>query len=269
MENIPHQTLTDDFYQAWKLAIKTVISLAAPISKQKNVHFSLLRDHLNQPFIEHFSFRFSNQIFFCCIQTDSDTGVNTTRSDVLYKYALECGAIPCLFPLTKSDDGAWKPYTPDNPIHFIDDKGVPEPLELSNAISENLIGMSDWEILDWSVSIVVDYIMDKFDIKDRHEINHQSTTGIYPQIWFEDKTGSVNYVVVSAVRYPKMDAPRPENIEEICKHSNSTGQGFFASVSIAQADGFKEDPSLGYRPPAEFIYRGCGANVNFKGLEKL
>jgi len=269
MENIEHKTLTADFFEAWKLAIQTVISTALPLSKQKNVHFSMLRDHLNQPFIEHFSFGFSNQIFFCCIQTDEDTGVRPTSTAALCKYARECGAIPCLIPLTKSDDGTWKAYTPDYPLHFIDDDGDPQPLDLSSVISEGLVGMSDWEILDWSVNIVVDHIVDKFDIKNRHEINYQSTTGIYPQIWFKDKTGSVNYVVVSAVRYPKMDAPKPENIEEICEFSNLTGKGFFASISIAQADGFKEDPGLGYRPPIEFIYRGCGAHVNFKGLEKL
>jgi len=269
VENIPHQTLTANFFEAWKLAIQTVISNAVPLSEKKNVHFSMLRDHLNQPFIEHFSFGLSNKIFFCCIQTDEDTGVSITPTDMLYKYALECGAIPCLFPLTKSVDGAWKPYTPDNPLHFITANGDFEPLELSYTISEGLVEMSDWEILDWSVSIVVDHIMDKFDIKNRHEINYQSTTGIYPQIWFKDKTGTLNYVVVSAVRYPKMDAPKPENIEEICKFANLTGNGFFASVSIAQADGFKSDPGIGYRPPAEFIYRGCGVHVNFKGLEKL
>jgi hypothetical protein len=269
MENIEHQTLTTEFYEAWKLAIETVISIALPLSKEKNIHFSLLRDHLNQPFIEHFSFRFGNQIFFCCVHTDEKTGVTPAATDALYKYARECGAVPCVIPITKSDDGTWKPYTPDYPLHFIKDDGDPEPLIFSSIISKDLVEMSDWEILDWAINVVVDHIMDKFGIKHRHEINYQSTTGIYPQIWFKDQNGSVNYVVVSAVRFPKTDASKPDNIEEICGFANKQGQGFFASVSFVRADGFKEYPGLGSSPPAEFIYRGCGANVNFKGLEKL
>mgnify|MGYP006085005491 CR=1 FL=1 len=269
MKNIEHQTLTADFFEAWKLAIQTVISIAEPLARKEKVSFKLLRDHLNQPFIEHFSFVFGNQIFFCCIVTDESTGVGLTSPESLKDYAKECGAIPCLFPLVRTDDGSWKPHTPDIPLHYIDETGDFEPLLLASAISNDLIGMSDWEISDWAINIVVEHVLEEFNIEDKQEVNYQSTTGIYPQIWFKDKNGIIYYIVVCAVRFPETEALKPNNIAQICSISNERGRGFFASVSFAQADGFKSQPALGYRPPAEFIYRGCSTRVRFDGLENL
>lgn len=266
---IKHQTLTSDFFEAWKCAVQTTIAFAAPQAKQENVDFRLIRDHLNQPFIEHFSFGFGNQLFFCCIYTDEDCGVMSTSSEALRTYATECGAIPCLLPLSRTADGGWEPSFPESPLLGITETGDLGVINLPSLISEDLIELTDWELGDWAVGIVVEHVMKEFNIANRHELNYQSTTGIYPQIWFQDEHGAIRYVVFSAIRYPAKEAPMPDNIDEIRSIADQRGTGFFASVSFAQSDGFKENPGIGYRPPPEFIYRTCPVAVNFTGLQKL
>ena len=70
---------------------------------------------------------------------------------------------------------------------------------------------------------------------------------------------SRSYVVVREVCFPEWNAPIPSNIESIKQNCNPISEiGYFASVSVANADNHDLPP-----------YRGHGMHVRFTGIEEL
>jgi len=120
--------------------------------------------------------------------------------------------------------------------------------------------MTDWELHDFAVQVVRDYIVEKLG----HELmSSQGDPRVDPSIWFVGEDGP-EWVLVRAVKFPEKEASFPINIADIvanCAHLSSVGH--FASVAVANSeDPF--DPS-GKVPPLP-LWRGHGMAVRFGGL---
>jgi len=128
-------------------------------------------------------------------------------------------------------------------------------------VSDSLIEISDWELQDFAIQVV----RTRLEKDGGKPVTWQSSPDIDPSIWFDDGTDPC-WAIVRAVRYPKLQADRPPNLEDIKAFcANRSNRGFFASVSAANAhDSFDPTGSNAMR-----LYRGHGLAVRFQGLEPL
>jgi hypothetical protein len=124
-------------------------------------------------------------------------------------------------------------------------------------VSDEHIEMTDWEPQDFAVQSVRDHL----ETAGRKLMSWQGNPAVDPSIWFVGTSGP-EWVVVRAVRYPKVKANPPSNWPQISERCASLGKvGHFASVSVAGADdGFDSDG-------ANQLWRGHGLIVRFEGLE--
>lgn len=230
-----------EFRAAWFAAGKF-------IQQQATSDLMWLRKDINSPCAEHLSFRIGNKLFFIFVEAAEQE--MSRREKLLLDVALAAGAIPCKMKMHQLD-GNWVPVHPGWGLTHAESGDEILPL---NLLSDELIEMSAWELHDFSIQVVCGYLE-----KEGKEIqSKQSTIEIDPSIWFLDGQ-SRSYVVVREVCFPEWNAPIPSNIESIKQNCNPISEiGYFASVSVANADNHDLPP-----------YRGHGMHVRFTGIEEL
>jgi hypothetical protein len=217
---------------------------------------SWLKVNLNPPFLQHLSFRLGNQLFFIRIEdVDGKLEVPGSRNGLLY-VAEGCKGHPCLMPM-KYRAGEWKAEAAGWGLVNARTGKVVDPIA---HVSDERIEMTDWEVQDFAVQVVRDHL----EKAGRKLMSWQGNPAVDPSIWFVGDSGP-EWVVVRAVRYPKIKAHRPANWQQIAARCAELGKvGHFASVSAANADD-AFDPS-GAIPP-EPLWRGHRMLVRFEGLE--
>lgn len=213
------------------------------------------------PCFEHLTFAYKNQIFCVLIDIiDEITGKSVLPDkdkNNLIENCTKNNLIPCLYKVTVKDI--------HNPIYNTI-KPISDGWNLYNAITDNVIipedivshnkvELSEWELNDFAIQIVRNYIQENLHFKVQ---SYQNIVGIEPQIWFEDDKKNLCYVVVRNTAYPNNRAEIPDNINSI-QLSVASYEGYFASVAFCAKSG--DDLSK--------LYRGDGVHVAFKGLEKL
>jgi hypothetical protein len=239
---------SEEFARCWQAAGRHFQTLA------QGSPFSWLKASLTPPFLEHLSFRMGNHLFFIRIEdVEKQLEVPGTPTGVL-RIAAECNGHACLMPMRRKA-GDW---TPDAPSWGLIDARSGESIDPVSFVSDEKIEMTDWELHDFAVQVVRDYITSKLGYK---LMSWSGCPDIDPAIWFVGDQGP-EWVVVRAVRYPEAEAALPNNIQEIadsCLKLSRTGQ--FASVSVANSeDAF--DPAVPTLP----LWRGHGMYVRFEGL---
>ena len=135
-----------------------------------------------------------------------------------------------------------------------------EPIDPLALVSNEKIEMTDWEVHDFAVQVVRDHVLEKLGHKF---MSSQSDQEIDPSIWFVGDDGQ-EWIVVRSARYPRGDAPRPDNLTDIADLCSKLGKkGYFASVCFANVD----DP---FDPTGENsalpLWRGHEAFIKFEGL---
>jgi hypothetical protein len=217
---------------------------------------SWLKATLTPPFLEHLSFRMGNQLFFVRLE-DADGNVHGPGNPNGFRtIAKGCNGVPCRMPMRQTGS-EWEPELPGWGLIHAD---TGQPLDPVKLISDEKIEMTDWEIHDFAVQVVRDYIVEKLG---RQLMSSQGNPELDPSIWFAGEDDP-EWVVVRAVKYPEKEAPLPENIADIaadCARLSTIGH--FASVSVANSeDSF--DPSGKVSPHP--LWRGHGMVVRFEGL---
>ncbi|USA60873.1 hypothetical protein NCF85_12360 [Qipengyuania citrea] len=121
-------------------------------------------------------------------------------------------------------------------------------------VSDELIEVADWELLDFAVQVVKQWLQRKgFEIMSTH-----SNPNVDPNIWFVGDNGP-EWVIVRAARYPEKVAQIPSNVEAIDKQCEALSHlGNFASFGFALAENV-ETP----------IWRGHAADVQFEGIKPI
>ena len=242
---------TESFESCWRAAALHLTS------QTKDSKLSWLKANLTPPFLEHLSFRLGNQLFFIYIEDIEGKVIGPGNSNGFKIIAKGCNGHACRMPM-RFNGSTWE--TEIEGWGLIDDSTdrVIDPFSL---VSDEKFEMTEWELHDFAVEVVSDYITQKLN---KEIISICGNPGINPSIWFVND-GNPEAVVVRAVKYPEMDAKPPENIEDIIKACTKMGRlRYFASVAAANTnDTF--DPEI---PPLP-LWRGHGMHVRFTGLEEL
>lgn len=251
MHDIEMQEVTSEFEKCWKTA-------GAHIQRQtQDGSHSWLRAHLSPPFLEHLSFRLGNQLFFIRIE-DVDDHLQVPGSvNGLRAIADGCKGHACLMPMKKSDlSGDW---APDSHGWGLLDARTNMPINPLTLVTDEKIEMTAWELHDFAVQIV----KGQLDKAGYEVMSSQGNPGVDPTIWFVGESRKPEWVVVRAVRYPALDAKRPDNWSSIVQGcAKLSNIGHFASVAFASVDQTFDTASDDLVP----LWRGHGVHVNYKGL---
>ncbi len=232
---------SNDFKRAWSFA-------GQHIQRQSGDGLNWLRADLNPPMAEHLSFRLGNQIFFIFVEAAEFSFSNA--KDLFLRVSREAGAVPCIMKMEQRES-IWEPLTLGwGLIHAQSGEQV-NPTAL---VSNKLIAMTKWELHDFAIQIVSQHLKQQ----GKKVFSKQSSTEIDPSIWFEDDSVPA-FVVVRPTTYPQKEADIPQNIGSIkASCARVSTRGYFASVSIANADDLELPP-----------YRGHGMYVGFTGIVSI
>lgn len=212
--------------------------------------FTWIKAELTYPSFDHLTFGFKNSIFSVLIELIDASGSSLTDHQ-LTRWTDACTAnnlIPCLFKINclAMKDGfdlsllhdAWNLVGLHNP----------EPIDPMTIASEEPFGMSAWELRNFSIQVVREYLAEK-----GHEVlSFCDLPEVNPQIWFRDAEGKMNWVIVqysTDKEVPIADAWMgfEQSNEQLLPYA-----GYFAGVQISS------DQAT--------LLRGGGMFVNFRGL---
>ena len=218
------------------------------IQARSDERVNWLRADLYPPLAEHLSFRLGNQLFF--IYVDAAEWEWSRGREQFMQVAGQAKAIPCLMKMDQGQAG-WKPRCAGwGLVHAESGEQIVPPA----LASDDFIEMSIWELHDFSIQVVGDYLKQQ----GNEVLSRQSSLEADPSIWFQGEQGP-GFVVVRAVTYPETEASMPENIAGIQHRCRGISRsGFFASVAVANAENLDLPP-----------YRGHGMHVRFTGLLAL
>lgn len=218
--------------------------------KVKPEHFRWIKTELSYPSFDDFTFGFMNQIFSVLVLRANERGMLLNTPPRIEALRRECGRnnlIPCVFPINDRTgkpffSGEWNLINP-----FTGKKVYPESIS-----SNELVEMSDWELRNWAVQIVWDYLekegFERFSFCDAPEVD--------PQIWFRDKEGFECWLEVLYAPYP-VDTQSLKFSFENWPDAVLSHRGYSAKVGFA-------DTELTGK-----LFRNQGAMVNFRGIEHI
>lgn len=240
---------TQDYYDVWAAAGNHLNNISQGA-------LGWIKSDPTPPFLEHLSFRLGNQIFFLRIE-DVDNQIRTPGIlDGLFKIADGFKSKACILPMKKIGS-EWSPALPN---WGLIDAHTRKPFNPVDLVSDENIEMTEWELQDFAVQIVRNYLTDSgYEI-----MSYNSHPGVNPSIWFM-KDDFPEWVIVNFGVYPQMEIEPPENLDEIKNSAGMVGcQGNIANVFVmAQAEmtNMTDDPIP--------LYRGHALSVQFEGLEAV
>jgi len=185
---------------------------------------------------------------------DSDTRRSFLRGEMEEDFYLNaCGEnlIPCLFrvlidkdkgAIVGKEDESWNLYRLERKEGFFHSsdpehrqKGVLflgyEKIDVEGSGSDEPVEMSDWELQECAIQVVMDYGIRK---EGKYKISSYSNAPeVDPQIWMVDKYGNRKWVMVRNAMYPERRAKMPDNMGSWARSLDSGG--FFASVAFCAA----------------------------------
>ena len=237
------------FHTAWQAAGQHLQRLGGD-------GISWIRADLNPPLAEHLSFRLGNQLIFVYLQVAD--GVQSPSSKQLFlSVCKEATAIAAVMPMELTG----RTFQPAYGGWGLRDALTQAAIDPPSLVSDAKIEMSDWEVHDFAIQIVTSQI----ETAGNTILSKQPSPHIDPSIWFRDRQGPA-FVVVRSGRYPLSDAPKPANISEIAAScARLSRRGFFASVSVANAEQQTAPTSRGPIP----LFRGHGLVARFTDIEPL
>ena len=248
MYEIKMHQVSDDFKSCWHTAMMHLETRGREVIKW-------LKSDLVPPFLDHISFRIGNQLFFIRLE-DKDNNLDTpSNPDGLKMIADGCDGIACHMPMIRKGIN-WEVDASDWGLINPKTKELINPFDI--VTNENII-MTDWEIQDFAVQVVRNYIKDKLGFKI---FLSQGNPSVYPSLWFKGKEKD-ECVIVGSARFGGYIPELPTNIDDIIKTvSNVTDKVHFASVCFYH-------PKQKYNNDVLPLYKGHGTAIKFNGLRTL
>lgn len=225
---------------------------AEHLQRKGDGHLMWIRANPYKPFIEHLSFRMGNQLFWVFIEMHEGSQVLLPYAGQARDFFLEMtrksGLIPCILRMQRHVGG----FAPMDEGWGLLHGETMHPLDPVSMVTGDRIEMSDWEVHDMAIQIVINHL----EQEGKEITSHASYLGLDPSIWFSDEQGA-QWVVLRASRYSNEEPARPAVLEQLAR-SPELGRyiGHFAPVSMRNDD----DPELP-------LFRGHAADVTFHGLE--
>lgn len=266
MYKIDPPDVSEDFANCYETAGHHLQSRLLACESRGEGWWGWIKANLNSPSLEHFSFRVGNQLFFVRV-IDVDEKIAIPGNPDGYKIiAKKCNGHACLLPMRnvspslgskivewKAEGQGWGLVNPD----------TREPVDPLALVSTEKIEMTDWEVHDFAVQVVRDYVTEKLG----HELMvFQGDPNVNPSIWFVGDDGP-EWVVVRFARYPEEEAAPPDNLANIIADCSKLGKrGHFASVCFANA----EDPFDPINKNSALpLWRGHPSHTKFDGIHLL
>jgi hypothetical protein len=251
MYNIEMEPVSEAFSQCWRAAGRHIGD------KALKEDFAWHKADLHPPFLEHLSFRIGNQLYFVRVE-DVDGTLNTPGNlQGVQSIARDCKGHACIMPMRQTRDD-WQIANSGWGLISAETRS---PIDPTSEVTDDKIEMTDWELHEFAVQVIRDYVVKKLG---RKLMSSHGNPSVNPSLWFVGDTGP-EWVVVRAVRYPENDARRPLNMAAIAAHcAKLSGTGHFASVAYANA-GDPFDPKSTKSPMP--LWRGDGMYASFQGLE--
>ena len=245
MYQIEMHQVSDDFVSCWHTAMTHLETRGREAIKW-------LKSDLIPPFLDHTSFRIGNQLFFVRIE-DKDNELDTpSNPDGLKMIAVGCKGIACHMPMIRKSVG-WEVGASDWGLINPETKELVNPYDL--VTDENII-MTDWEIQDFAVQVVRNYIKDKLGFKI---FSSQGNPSVHPSLWFKGEEKD-ECVIVGSAKFGGYMPELPSNIDDIIESVSSvTDRVHFASVCFYHPEQKNNEDVLP-------LYRGHGAGMKFSGL---
>ena len=240
---------TQDYYDIWAAAGNHLGNIS-----QGSIGW--IKSDPTPPFLENLSFRLGNQIFFVRLE-DVDNQIRIPGNiDGLFTIAEGYKSTACILPMKKVDS-EWRPAISG---WGLIDAATQKPFNPVNLVSEENIEMTQWELQDFAVQIVRNYLTDAgFEI-----MSYNSHPGVNPSIWFM-RNDFPEWVIVNFGVFPQMEVEPSANLDEIKNSVGMVGcQGNLANVFVAAE---AEMTNLTDSPIP--LYRGHALSVRFEGLEPL
>ena len=263
MYKVDTPNVSDDFWNCYESAGHHLQSHLLACESRGEGWWGWIKASLNSPSLEHFSFRVGNQLFFVRV-IDVDEKIAIPGNPDGYKIiAKGCNGFACLLPMRnvshslgreivewKAEGQGWGLVNPDTKEHI-------DPLAL---VSDEKIEMTDWEVHDFAVQVVRDYVTQRLGYE---LMCSQGDPNVNPSIWFVGDDGP-EWVVVRFARCPEGEASRPNNLTNIIAGCSKLGKkGHFASVCFGNADNpfYPTDKSS-----ALPLWRGHPSHIKFNGI---
>jgi hypothetical protein len=232
--------------------------------------FKWIKTELTYPSFDNLTFAYKNSIFSVVIELIDNTGTsfNQQQKDRLLKACEENNLIPCLFKvnLKAQSNNLLSQFGGNLNKDGYQLNAVEQGWNLFDTISNNKINpllvakeeltkMSKWELSNFAIQIVRNDIK-----KEGNEVlSFCDLPEVNPQIWFKDKNGNINWVIVKHTKEDKdLDYREWVGLEEKTTQMLPY-DGFFASVQFFSV---KTDSTTN-------LNRGDAMYVNYKGLERI
>ena len=249
MHDIYMEEPTQDYIDVWAAAGQHLTAIG-----QGSIGW--IKSDPKPPFLEHLSFRLGNQIFFLRIE-DVDEEIRVPGNPRgLFTIADGYQAVACILPM-KKNGGDWRPAMPD---WGLIDAHTRKPFNPVDLISDDKIEMTQWELQDFAVQVVRNYISDQgFDI-----MSFNSAPEAHPSIWFV-RNSQPEWVEVCYALYPMMELERPPILDQLlAAPSLRSCPSSIAKVFIASSAEMTNESGVPIPP-----YRGHALSVRFEGLESI
>ena len=256
MYTIDTPGISDDFNNAWCFA-------GQELTKQGQGSLNWINSTIAPSLVDHLSFRLGNQIFSVLIDVVDWKGSHSLLQIERDRQLLFCqkhNLIPTTFTIRHtSAEGLVKESQGWN-LRLTDSGEILNPVTL---ITEDNIPMSSWEVHDFGVQFVKNYLTQT----GNSVTACQSMLDVDPTIWFESQ-GKQFFVIVRTSAYPANAPARPSNLQTIkdeLMNKRGVSGGYYAHVGLANA----QDPFLPNGECALPLLRGHAMYVKFTGLEAI
>jgi ribosomal protein S27AE len=242
--------VTPEFASCWRCA-------GSFLNSRGDNRISWIKAELTPPFLEHLSFRIGNQLFFIrLVDVDQNADFPGTI-DGLRMISEACGGFGCLMPM-KSIAGAWEVVESGWGLVDITNYKTIDPID---KISDELVEMTKWEISDFAVQVVKNYIVKELGYE---LMSSQSNPDVHPSIWFVGE-GGPEFVIVNALLCNQDIKDLSYDLDVIAQQcSKVSSAGHLATVRLRNAEQIDNDATA-VRP----LFRGHAAYVEFNGLKSL
>lgn len=241
--------VTDDFRQCWQAA-------GRHLQHQVDGGMTWMRASLDEPFMEHLSFRLGNQLFFVRLEeANGEAQFPGTEAD-LAKIAEGCQGHACVMPM-KFVFGNWIPAEKGWGLLSLKDR---KPVNPPDLVTDEKIEMTDWELHDFAVQVIRQNLVHEGE----YIAGWNNNPEMQPSIWVSTEEFP-QWVVAKAVRWPE-EASLPDNIKDIERaYAAKEARGNFAYVTFANAAQKVDEPLKEGEKPLP-IYRGDKVYVSYSGL---
>lgn len=201
--------------------------------EMKKISAQWIKPFFTTPSFEHMTFSYTHQVFCLLINVFDDSSENFTLSvpyiNRLVDASEKNNLIPCIYTVringrSSPNLGTLRPlYQGWNLVHAVTQK----PINAEELGTDIPTPMSTWEINDFAIQSVRNYLQDSLKVKI---LAYQNIVGIDPQIWFEDTEGHKNWIIVRYFIYPR---DKPETVvtdtcsDQLAEQANARGHGVF------------------------------------------